>query len=110
MGSYDTTDPFDVDQAPTPQPTPPPSTTPTPTPSFIPPTTTPTPSAIPTVTPSPTSTPGPTPEMLVLESGDYDGDGIMDYAIFRSTNSLWAVRDLIRLFFGMLDDIPASGL
>ncbi len=46
---------------------------------------------------------------LVLESGDYDGDGSGDIAIFRDTTGLWAVRGITRFYFGQSYDIPASG-
>jgi len=94
---------------PTPTSTPPPTPTPTPTPSAIPtPPLTPTPIATPTL-PPPTATPYPTPEYLVLASGDYDGDGILDIAVFRPENGLWAVRGLGRTYFGTAGDVPASG-
>jgi len=46
---------------------------------------------------------------LVLESGDYDGDGSDDIAIFRDTVGLWAVRGITRVYFGNQYDIPVSG-
>ncbi len=69
------------------------------------PTPTPTPSATVTVTP----TPYPTPEYVVIESGDYSGDGRADIAVFRPATGLWAVRGLGRVYFGRAGDIPASG-
>jgi len=84
---------------PTPTSTPPPTPTPTPTPSAIPtPPLTPTPIATPTL--PPTATPYPTPEYLVLASGDYDGDGILDIAVFpagkRSLGGAGTGADLLR--------------
>jgi len=107
-------------------PTPTPSTTPTQTPSITPtptplvtptpsvspaPSVTPTatPSTIPTVSPPPTISPSPTPEYLVLESGDYNGDGTSDIAIFRPETGLWAVRGVTRAYFGSTFDLPVSG-
>lgn len=46
---------------------------------------------------------------LVLENGDYDGDGSGDIAIFRDNSGLWAVRGVTRLYFGSNYDIPVSG-
>jgi len=106
-------------------PSPPPTTTPTPsatpTPTSTPlPTSTPPPSAIPTppltptpiatpTLPPPTATPYPTPEYLVLASGDYDGDGISDIAIFRQDCGLWSIKGLGNTYFGKLLDLPAPG-
>ena len=63
------------------------------------------------ITPTPTPTPGVTPgvtPVLVLDSGDYDGDGTSDIAIFRPPTGLWAVRGLTRVYFGSEADIPVS--
>jgi len=103
---------------PTPSPSPSPSSTPTPSPA---PTTspsvtprltvTPTPSA--SVTPPPSATPtcGPTvaPWKPALDSGDYDGDGTGDIAIFRFHTGFWALRGLSRFYFGSSADIPVPG-
>jgi hypothetical protein len=46
--------------------------------------------------------------------GDYDGDGKTDFAIFRPTTGLWAVRSsstgttLITVVFGMGGDVPVQ--
>lgn len=96
----------------TPSPTFTPTSTPTltPTPTIIP---TPTPTTTATITPTPTATPTsiptPTPIRLVIDSGDYDGDGTSDIAIFRSTSGLWAVRGITQTYFGQFRDLPASG-
>jgi photosystem II stability/assembly factor-like uncharacterized protein len=70
---------------------------------------TPTPSMTPTPTVTPTPTSFPTPEYLVLDSGDYTGDGLSDIAVFRPDIGLWAVRGLGRTYFGRAGDIPVSG-
>jgi len=49
------------------------------------------------------------PSHLVLESGDYNGNGISDTAIFRPATGLWAVRDGERSYLGAAGDLPASG-
>lgn len=53
--------------------------------------------------------PKPTPEYVILENGDYDGDGKANIAIFRPSTGLWAVRGLGRVYFGATGDIPVSG-
>ena len=45
----------------------------------------------------------------ILDSGDYDGDGRDDIALFRANSGLWAVRGVTRVYFGGLSDIPVSG-
>ncbi len=42
-------------------------------------------------------------------SGDYDGDGTSDIAVFRPGSGLWAVRSLTRLYFGGSSDHPVPG-
>lgn len=87
-----------------------PTVTVTPTPSLTPtPSVTPTPTAVPTATPLPSPTVHPTPEYLVLDSGDYNGDGLSDIAVFRPDNGLWAVRGLGRTYLGQAGNIPAVG-
>lgn len=51
---------------------------------------------------------GHTPRLPILQSGDYDGDGTSDIAVFRESSGLWAVRGLTRLYFGADGDIPVS--
>ncbi len=61
--------------------------------------------AVPTPTPGPT----PTPAALILDSGDFDGDGTAEIAVFRPASGLWALRGLSRFYFGRPGDIPVSG-
>jgi hypothetical protein len=53
----------------------------------------------------------PTPAMVnsAIQSGDYNGDGTSDIAVFRGSSGLWAVRGVTRDYFGESDDIPVSG-
>ena len=44
-----------------------------------------------------------------ISSGDYNGDGTSDIAIFRESTGLWAVRGTTRLYFGSAGDLPVSG-
>jgi len=62
-------------------------------------------------TPTPVPPPSPTPGGggLVLDSGDYDGDGTSDIALFRGSAGLWSVRGLTRAYFGSSSDLPVSG-
>ncbi len=59
--------------------------------------------------PSPSPSPAPTPEYMVISSGDYNANGDSDLAVFRPSDSLWAVRGLGRIYFGGGGDIPVSG-
>ncbi len=43
------------------------------------------------------------------DSGDYDGDGISDIAVFRSTSGLWSIRGITRGYFGASSDMPVPG-
>ena len=90
---------------PTPSPSAPPTSTPiTPTPT---PSVPPTPS--PTVPPSPSPTPTSAGTYLVIDSGDYNGDGTSDIAIFRGSSGLWSVRGVTRVYFGFSSDITVPG-
>jgi lysophospholipase L1-like esterase len=46
---------------------------------------------------------------LLADSGDYNGDGTSDLAIFRPASGLWAIKDVTRTYFGRSGDIPAPG-
>lgn len=52
--------------------------------------------------------PSPTPYSILVDSGDYDGDGISDIAIFRKSAGLWSVRGITRAYFGNFSDQPVS--
>ena len=93
-------------------PTPVPSRSPTPSPSSLKtptPLSTPTPTGTPTPEPSPTCGPAIVPERAVIPSGDYDGDGAADIAVFRPSAGLWSIREITRSYFGGAADQPASG-
>jgi len=59
--------------------------------------------------PAPSPSPVPTPLAAVLERTDYDGDGTSDPAIFRPAEGLWVVREVTRVGFGAIGDIPVPG-
>ncbi len=44
------------------------------------------------------------------DSGDYDGDGTSDIAVFRGSSGLWAVRGVTRAYFGAGGDVPVPGV
>ena len=46
---------------------------------------------------------------LLVDSGDYNGNGTSDIAIFRQNSGLWAIRGLTRFYFGSSYDLPISG-
>ena len=64
---------------------------------------------------APTPMPSPTPfqpctqVISNIDSGDYDGDGLSDIAIFRRSVGLWAIKGISRIYFGSSDDVPVSG-
>ncbi|MDP8235783.1 MAG: DUF6067 family protein, partial [Candidatus Erginobacter occultus] len=43
------------------------------------------------------------------DSGDFDGDGTSEIAVFRPGSGLWAVRGLTRFYFGTRGDRPVPG-
>jgi len=47
----------------------------------------------------PTPTPTPSPHYLnsSIDSGDYDGDGTSDIAVFRASSGLWAIKGVTRI-------------
>ena len=42
----------------------------------------------------------------IIEFGDYNGEGTAHPAVFRPSSSLWAIRDISRLYFGSSSDQP----
>ncbi len=54
-------------------------------------------------------TPTPTPPQFIIDSGDYNGDGTSEIAVFRQSSGLWSVRDLTCNYFGASADLPVSG-
>ena len=70
---------------------------------------TPTPSPICTSTPTPYVPPPPPTPILILQSGDYNGDGTSDIGVFRPSTGRWSVRSVGASWFGGLGDLPASG-
>lgn len=49
------------------------------------------------------------PERLIMGSGDYNGDGTSDIAVYRWASGLWAIRDITRAFYGSPGDLPVPG-
>jgi len=45
----------------------------------------------------------------VPDSGDYDGDGTSDIALFRDSSGLWAIRGVTRFYFGSSGDETVPG-
>lgn len=68
----------------------------------------PTPMHTPTLTPTLSPTPTFYPSHLILDSGDYNGDGSADIAVFRGSTGLWAIRNITRCYYGKEGDIPVS--
>jgi len=56
-----------------------------------------------------TPTPPVTEVRSAVHSGDYDGDGTSDIAVFREGSGLWAAREITRVYFGGAGDLPVSG-
>ncbi len=48
-------------------------------------------------------------QLSACASGDYDGDGSEDPAVFRDTAGLWAIQGVSRFYYGSSGDIPVSG-
>ena len=46
---------------------------------------------------------------VVLNSGDYNGNGTSDVAVFRGSSGLWSVKGITRIYFGTTSDIPVPG-
>lgn len=67
--------------------------------------------SLPSVTPSPAPSPTPSPAAGFCrgQSGDYDGDGVSDPAVFNPLLGRWAVRSLSRFYFGSAPDLPVPG-
>jgi len=61
------------------------------------------------VYPTPAPTPSPAFPPASIDSGDYNGDGVSDLAIFRRSTGLWAIRGVTRVYFGGGGDMPSSG-
>ena len=93
---------------PTARPTPTGGVTPTPEPAA---TATPPPTPSPAPSPSPTPSCGPSAalERAAVASGDFDGDGVSDCAIFRPADGLWSIRGLTRFYLGGSDDRATAG-
>jgi len=57
----------------------------------------------------PSPTPTPISQIVTIESGDYNGDGTSEVAVFRPSSALWRIQDAGSVCFGRNQDIPASG-
>lgn len=47
-------------------------------------------------------------DLAAPASGDYDGDGRTDIAVFRPSMGLWAVKGISRICFGTSGDVPVT--
>lgn len=53
--------------------------------------------------------PTPVNHAKFVDSGDYDGDGTSDIAIFRGSSGMWSIRNLTRVYLGLsTDDLVPS--
>lgn len=46
---------------------------------------------------------------FLTDSGDYNGDGTRDLAVYRFSSGLWSVRGVTRAYFGSAEDLPVPG-
>ncbi len=121
---YKTPTPLPAPKTPTPTPTPTPDGYKTPTPTPTPLSPTPTPKEYKTPTPTPTPAPTPSspcsdcppagektspPPLLFIDSGDYDGDGMADIAVFRPAGGRWSLKGITEFYFGLAGDTPVGG-
>ncbi len=56
--------------------------------------------------PAPTPVPVEPDTLPIARSGDYDGDGTAEIAVFRPSTGLWAARGVTRAYWGRNGDIP----
>ncbi len=99
-------------KTPTPSPTPTPTATLTPIPTLTPEKTAtpiPTPSPAPSPSPTPSCGPSAAPDKAAIASGDFDGDGRSDCAVFRPASGLWSVRGISRFYLGGSGDAATAG-
>ena len=57
--------------------------------------------------PSPTQLTNPA-NIDAIVSGDYNGDGAANIAIYRGISGLWAIRGITRSYIGTAGDIPVT--
>jgi hypothetical protein len=49
------------------------------------------------------------PGISVIDSGDFNGDGTSDIAVFRGSSGTWSVRNITRVYFGSSADFLVPG-
>jgi len=49
-------------------------------------------------------------DRIFAPSGDYNGDGLTDIAVFRQDSGLWSIRGLGNTYFGRLSTSHPRGL